>query len=461
MIYIPLSLKHRNGLTNPSDEQISLRDLLAMEDVLFVGISTLKHASQMAFVRHCIDQNNWAYQGKKRKVVDNAIMGGEGLTISSSSAAASSMSASTMVASTVSSSSSSSVPGVSGSFCVLLPGVDGARGNDALSEQSFVITGTFPEAGGVDAGVGNVKAMIESFGGSVITRFSKKTSECYIFIIVVSITTCLLNSRIVFFMSAHLLVGKDAVAGKFKDATKRSAVIVNLQRLQGLLLNHYSLEQMNVLPTLTPTEFQSTAYQAAGAPLPINSAAMSELVASASAAATALSAVAAAASAVHSNPDPSPSSNAIVPAIPTNNESTDVVPHAATKVKFTIPRPGVNGGVAGVLNGKRFVLTGVFPEVGGGTGLSLGKDRVTSMIESFGGVVTSAVSGKTNFLLVGAEPGRSKVSKADEKGIPLIDLIALNRLLLGQATLEATASAPPPRIDSFSAGYAGQFRLGY
>lgn len=178
LFHIPLSLTHRNGLTNPSDEQISLRDLLAMEDVLFVGISTLDDASQMAFVRHCIDQNNWAYQGKKRKVVDNAIMGGEGPTINSS-AASSSMSASAMVVSTVSSSSSSSVPGVSGSFRVLVPGMDGARGNDALSEQSFVITGTFPEAGGVDAGVGNVKAMIESFGGSVITRFSKKTSECY------------------------------------------------------------------------------------------------------------------------------------------------------------------------------------------------------------------------------------------------------------------------------------------
>ena len=222
---------------------------------------------------------------------------------------------------------------------------------------------------------------------------------------------------------------------------------------------------MNALPTLTPTEFQSTAYQAAGAPLPINPAATSASVASMAAAGSAMaaarSAMAAAASAVPSKMDPPPSSNSIVPAIPTNNESTDAVPRAAKKVKFTIPRPGVDGGVAGVLNGKRFVLTGVFPEVGGGTGLSLGKDRVTSMIESFGGVVTSAVSGKTNFLLVGAEPGRSKVSKADEKGIPLIDLIALNRLLLGQATIEATASAPPPRIDSFSAGYAGQFRLGY
>ena len=162
-----------------------------MEDVLFVGISTLDDASQMAFVRHCIDQNNWAYQGKKRKVVDNAIMGGEAPTISSSSAASSSMSASAMVASAISSSSSSVPPG--GSFRVLVPGVDGARGNDALSEQSFVITGTFPEAGGVDAGVGNVKAMIESFGGSVITRFSKKTSECVLMCAITGHITCYLS----------------------------------------------------------------------------------------------------------------------------------------------------------------------------------------------------------------------------------------------------------------------------
>ena len=33
-------------------------------------------------------------------------------------------------------------------------------------------------------------------------------------------------------------------------------------------------------------------------------------------------------------------------------------------------------------------MTGVFPEVGGGAGLNLGKERVKAMIESFGGRVT-------------------------------------------------------------------------
>ena len=66
----------------------------------------------------------------------------------------------------------------------------------------------------------------------------------------------------------------------------------------------------------------------------------------------------------------------------------------------------MNGAIGGVLDGKRLVLTGVFPELGGGTGLSLGKDRTTAMIESFGGKVTSAVSGKTDFVLVGKDPGK-------------------------------------------------------
>lgn len=98
---------------------------------------------------------------------------------------------------------------------------------------------------------------------------------------------------------------------------------------------------------------------------------------------------------------------------------------------------------------------------GGGAGLSLGKDRTKSMIESFGGRVTSAVSGKTNFVLVGKDPGRSKVSQADSRGIPLVDLLGLQRLLLGQITLENAAREPPPRITNFSAGYPGQMRLGW
>ncbi len=154
-------------------------------------------------------------------------------------------------------------------------------------------------------------------------------------------------------------------------------------------------------------------------------------------------------------------SASIVPSNQNSVPSTAVVSHTGKKGKFIIPRPEMNGAVAGVLNNKKFVLTGVFPEVGGGSGLVLGKDRVKEMIESFGGRVTSSVSGKTDFVLVGQEPGFSKVTQAQERGVPLLDLLSLRRLLMGQQTITVTASAPPPRITNFSAGYPGQKRISY
>ena len=59
----------------------------------------------------------------------------------------------------------------------------------------------------------------------------------------------------------------------------------------------------------------------------------------------------------------------------------------------------------------------------------MGKAKMTTLIENFGGRVTSQVSGKTNFVVVGKDPGASKVSKATAKSIPLVDLLALNRVM--------------------------------
>lgn len=89
----------------------------------------------------------------------------------------------------------------------------------------------------------------------------------------------------------------------------------------------------------------------------------------------------------------------------------------AARQKFQIPQPGVSGAsVATVFSGKRFVLTGIFPEIGGGAGITLGKERTKKMIEAFGGRVTSSISGKTDVLVVGKDPGFSKVSQARERG---------------------------------------------
>jgi hypothetical protein len=84
----------------------------------------------------------------------------------------------------------------------------------------------------------------------------------------------------------------------------------------------------------------------------------------------------------------------------------------AKKQAFAVPVPGRNGCLANVLQDKRVVLTGTFPELGGGGGLSLGKGRAKALVESFGGRVTGSISGKTDMLLVGKDPGFSKVSTA-------------------------------------------------
>jgi NAD-dependent DNA ligase len=76
-----------------------------------------------------------------------------------------------------------------------------------------------------------------------------------------------------------------------------------------------------------------------------------------------------------------------------------------TKKAFKIPRPGKDGAAdSNLYDGKRFVLTGVFPEIGGGIGLDQGKAKVKALVESFGGRVTSAVSGVTDYLIVGRNP---------------------------------------------------------
>jgi hypothetical protein len=69
--------------------------------------------------------------------------------------------------------------------------------------------------------------------------------------------------------------------------------------------------------------------------------------------------------------------------------------------RFIIPVPGRDGAPHGSLAGQTVVLTGTFPELGGGAGLNLGKDRAKAMVEAFGGKVTGSVSGRTTLLVVG------------------------------------------------------------
>jgi len=120
-----------------------------------------------------------------------------------------------------------------------------------------------------------------------------------------------------------------------------------------------------------------------------------------------------------------------------------------------MPIPGQNGALEGSLAGQTVVMTGLFPELGGGAGLNLGKDKARALIERFGGRVTSAVSGKTTMLLVGKEPGMSKVSKARERpDCLLLDLKGLKTRLEGGNLLMGLKQAPLV-IDSYSGGWHG------
>jgi DNA ligase (NAD+) len=74
----------------------------------------------------------------------------------------------------------------------------------------------------------------------------------------------------------------------------------------------------------------------------------------------------------------------------------------------------------GALAGKTFVLTGTLPH--------LSREQVSELIEAAGGRVTGSVSAKTDYVVVGDEPG-SKLAKAQSLGTALLDETGLRRLL--------------------------------
>jgi len=64
------------------------------------------------------------------------------------------------------------------------------------------------------------------------------------------------------------------------------------------------------------------------------------------------------------------------------------------------------------LQGLTFVITGTLP--------SMSRDAATKLIEQHGGRVTGSVSGNTDYLLVGENPGGTKYDKAQSLGTPMI-----------------------------------------
>ncbi|OFZ78380.1 MAG: hypothetical protein A2583_13905 [Bdellovibrionales bacterium RIFOXYD1_FULL_53_11] len=88
-------------------------------------------------------------------------------------------------------------------------------------------------------------------------------------------------------------------------------------------------------------------------------------------------------------------------------------------LKFVEPVPPKKNAAA-PLAGKTFVITGTLP--------ALSRSDATRLVEDAGGRVASSVSKKTDYVVVGEDAG-SKLAKARELGIKVIDEAELRRLV--------------------------------
>jgi DNA ligase (NAD+) len=77
--------------------------------------------------------------------------------------------------------------------------------------------------------------------------------------------------------------------------------------------------------------------------------------------------------------------------------------------------------VEGPLTGETYVITGTLE--------AFTRDEAAAALEAKGAKVINSVSGKTTGLIVGEEPGNSKLTKARKLEVPLLDEAALNELL--------------------------------
>jgi len=81
------------------------------------------------------------------------------------------------------------------------------------------------------------------------------------------------------------------------------------------------------------------------------------------------------------------------------------------------------GGAQGVLAGKTLVLTGSLP--------TLSRDEAAELIQGAGGKVSGSVSKKTHYVVAGEDAG-SKLVKAQELGVTILDEEGLRALLAGK-----------------------------
>ena len=101
---------------------------------------------------------------------------------------------------------------------------------------------------------------------------------------------------------------------------------------------------------------------------------------------------------------------------PANREMLERLRRAGVVLESGAPVRRADGPLAG----KTLVLTGTLP--------SLTREEATALIEAAGGKVSSSVSKKTSFVVAGDDAG-SKLSKAGQLGVEIIDEAALRALI--------------------------------
>jgi DNA ligase (NAD+) len=80
--------------------------------------------------------------------------------------------------------------------------------------------------------------------------------------------------------------------------------------------------------------------------------------------------------------------------------------------------------VEGPLNGKAYVITGTLE--------NFSREEAKAALEQLGAKVSDSVSSKTTGVVVGEEPGKSKLTKAQKAGVPLLSEDDLLQLLGGR-----------------------------
>jgi DNA ligase (NAD+) len=92
----------------------------------------------------------------------------------------------------------------------------------------------------------------------------------------------------------------------------------------------------------------------------------------------------------------------------------------AAGLNFEGPAPSAAPAAEQTLAGLTFVLTGTLER--------RTRDEAAAELEARGGKITSSVSKKTSYVVVGASPG-SKLTKAEQLGVPILDEAGFERLL--------------------------------